>query len=147
MTSSEFKPWKRCAVGCLAASGNSKEASPAAVVARQTTVPERRCAPNFSQTNRYSPPCVASVRPTTTSGKLHATFVACSPRPERRTIRSGVSPTHQLGGSTFLTAGAFGADSACGAASKRKRSPERIAGSAAAIFNQRRDQRFMFKEE
>jgi len=52
-----------------------------------------------------------------------------------------------LGGSTFLTAGALKADSACGADSDREGSPERIAGSAAAIFNQRADQRFMFKEE
>src|SRR5713226_4267309 len=54
---------------------------------------------------RYFPPAVDCVRETWSAGKLHATCVASRSCPDSRSITSGVSPTHQLGGSTFVTAG------------------------------------------
>src|SRR5207248_3800786 len=63
------------------------------------------------------PPCVACVRCTMTSGRLQLAFLTCSRWPESKIIRSGVSPIHQLGGSTFVTAGATGfADCSAGRA-------------------------------
>jgi hypothetical protein len=45
---------------------------------------------------------------------LQPTWVAWSPWPESRTIKSGVTPTHQFGGSTFVTTGAAVAAVDCG---------------------------------
>src|ERR1700737_3357033 len=101
-------------VSVRAASGNSREVTPVGVVIRQTAVPDFASAPNFSHTNRYLPPPVDCVRSTSRLERLHSTFVASRPRPESSTITSGVSPIHQLGGSTFTTAGELSEADACG---------------------------------
>ena len=49
-----------------------------------------------------------AVRTTDHVGKIAGHLVACRPCPESKTIKSGVNPTHQFGGSTLLTTGAFG---------------------------------------
>src|SRR5207253_10769231 len=49
-------------------------------------------------------------------GRLTSTWVAARPSPQSSTITSGVSPTHQFGGSTFVTAGAVSLAVCCGRA-------------------------------
>src|SRR5580658_2467929 len=92
-----------------AAIGNSNEVTPSGPVIRHTAVPDFVSAPNFNHTNKYLPPALACVRSTSKLARLHSTFVASSPRPEINSITSGVSPTHQFGGSTLVTTGALSA--------------------------------------
>src|SRR5690348_14346636 len=70
---------------------------------RHTAVPGRVSDPISSQTKRYLPPAVACVRETRSVGRLHETFVASRSFPESSSSTSGVNPTHQFGGSTFVT--------------------------------------------
>src|SRR6185295_3089027 len=89
------------------ASGSSKDVIPVGVVIRQTAVPDFIPGPNLSHTKRYLPLAVDCVRCTIRFARLHSTFIASSPLPDSSTIRSGVMPIHQFGGSTLVTAGAL----------------------------------------
>src|ERR1700731_1854197 len=101
-----------------AAIGNSNEVTPSGLVMRHTAVPDFVSAPNFSHTNKYLPPALACVRSTNTLARLHSTFVASSPRPEISSMTSGVSPTHHVGGSTFVTIGELSAPAEANAATQ-----------------------------
>ena len=94
-------------VSLLFASGNSKDVIPVGVDIRQTAVPDFIPGPNLSHTKRYLPPAVDCVRCTIRFARLHSTFIASRALPDSSTIRSGVMPIHQFGGSTLVTAGAL----------------------------------------
>src|SRR2546425_6659219 len=89
---------------------------PFGAVIRHTAVPGRVSAPIFSQTKRCLPPAVACVRETRSVGRLQETRVASRSCPESSNMTSGVSPTHQFGGSTLETFGAGSGAFCCGLA-------------------------------
>src|SRR5437016_570718 len=111
------------------ASGSSNEVIPVGVVIRQTAVPDFIPGPNLSHTKRYLPPAVDCVRCTIRFARLHSTFIASRALPDSSTIRSGVMPIHQFGGSTLVTAGAllaaggFCSDCAAARAEKAGKNP------------------------
>ena len=57
---------------------------------------------------------MACVRETRTVDRLHETWVASRPLPEASNITSGVNPTHQFGGSTFVTSTVDEGELCCG---------------------------------
>src|SRR4029077_17831151 len=72
---------------------------------------------------------------TLTVGRLQSAWVASKCLPESSTITSGVSPTHQLGGSTLLTEGASGLGAVSWASSEVCAAPAGISAASKTTSN------------